>query len=91
MTSYVKEWSKPPVLSELSLPGPNPFVPQDLSVIVPKGRVLKPGEKAKPPKVLQLPSDDVVWKVSSDRFDVFHLTEAAPMSCACATPSDCPT
>lgn len=60
-----KEWSSPPVIPELKLPGPNPFVPKDLSVIVPKGRVPKPGEKAVPPEVVKNLQDAGVWKVKA--------------------------
>lgn len=63
-----KEWSSPPVIPELKLPGPNPFVPQDLSVIVPKGRVPKPGDKVVPPKLVKNLEDAGVWQVKNTEF-----------------------
>eukprot|EP00904_Undaria_pinnatifida_P012432 jgi/Undpi1/8319/HiC_scaffold_25.g10788.m1 len=71
-----KEWSSPPVISELKLPGPNPFVPQDLSVIVPKGRVPKPGEKTEPPNLVENLPDAGVWKVRHKLDDIFAQPKA---------------
>lgn len=63
LASYTKEWGSPRAIPELALPGPNPFVPENLSVIVPKGKVLKAGEKVEPPKVVENLSQAGVWQV----------------------------
>ena len=63
LSSQEKEWCEPPVIPALKLPGPNPFVPRDLSVIKPKGRVVKPGEKIEAPAVVLVFPTTAGWKV----------------------------
>lgn len=65
---YADEWRAPPAIPELKLQGPNPFVPQDLKVIVPDGKLPKPGEPVPPPTVVEtLSADGCGWKVTVDR------------------------
>ncbi len=63
LASQAKEWCLPPVIPALKLPGPNPFVPRDLSVIKPKGRVVKPGDKTDPPSEVEVLPTTAGWKV----------------------------
>lgn len=63
LASQEKEWCEPPVIPALKLPGPNPFVPRDLSVIKPKGRVVKPGEKLEAPAVVLVFPTTAGWRV----------------------------
>lgn len=67
LASRAQEWGSPRAIPELKLPGPNPFVPENLSVIVPKGKVLKPGEKVAPPLVVKTPPNAGVWKVRRNK------------------------
>lgn len=67
LASQAKEWCEPPVIPALKLPGPNPFVPRDLSVIKPKGRVVKPGEKLEAPSVVLVFPTTAGWKVRNLR------------------------
>eukprot|EP00752_Nemacystus_decipiens_P006180 g5577.t1 len=69
--SQEKEWCEPPVIPALKLPGPNPFVPQDLSVIKPKGRVVKPGDKLEAPSVVLVFPITAGWKVRHKLDDIF--------------------
>ncbi|CAM9240500.1 unnamed protein product, partial [Discosporangium mesarthrocarpum] len=74
LSSHLQEWSNPPLLPELALPGPNPFIPGRLDVIVKKARVPKPGDKPIPPKML----DNVkgVWQINHRLDDVFLQPKA---------------
>lgn len=51
------------MIPALRLPGPNPFVPRDLSVIKPKGRVIKAGEKVEAPASVLVFPTTAGWKV----------------------------
>lgn len=66
LAPYVKKWTEPPSIPDLTLPGPNPFVPEDLSVIIEKKRTVRPGDGVPPPKVVQLRGEDV-WTASDGR------------------------
>lgn len=67
LESYADEWKTPPAIPELKLQGPNPFVPEDLKVIVPDGKLPKPGEAVEPPTLVETPPQDGLrWKVSLD-------------------------
>ena len=63
LDTQVRDWSSPRAIPELKLPGPNPFIPQMLSVIVPRGKILKAGEKVEPPKVVENLPDAGMWRV----------------------------
>lgn len=63
----MKDWGSSRIMPDFKLPGPNPFVPKDLSVIVPKKKVLKPGEKVAPPNVVDNLAEAGGWKVCAGR------------------------
>ncbi|CAM9523358.1 unnamed protein product, partial [Ectocarpus sp. 12 AP-2014] len=71
LASHEKEWCSPPVIPALKLPGPNPFIPRDLSVINPKGRVVKPGDKIAAPAVVMVFPTTAGWKVRHKLDDIF--------------------
>ncbi|CAM9877673.1 unnamed protein product [Pylaiella littoralis] len=74
---YADEWRAPPAIPELKLQGPNPFVPQDLKVIVPDGKLPKPGEPVPPPTVVEtLSADGCGWKVMHKLDDIFAQPKA---------------
>ncbi|CAM9471198.1 unnamed protein product [Ectocarpus sp. 8 AP-2014] len=68
---HEKEWCSPPVIPALELPGPNPFIPRDLSVINPKGRVVKPGDKIAAPAVVMVFPTTAGWRVRHKLDDTF--------------------
>ncbi|CAM9761157.1 unnamed protein product [Pylaiella littoralis] len=76
LASQAKEWCSPPVIPSLKLPGPNPFVPRDLSVIKPKGRVVKPGEKVQAPSPVVVIPTTAGWKVRHKLDDIFAQPKA---------------
>ncbi|CAM9437400.1 unnamed protein product, partial [Ectocarpus fasciculatus] len=62
LEAYTEEWRAPPAIPELKLPGPNPFIPEDVRVIVPDGKLPKPGEAIDPPTLVETLPNDGVWK-----------------------------
>ncbi|CAM9815128.1 unnamed protein product, partial [Hapterophycus canaliculatus] len=52
-------WSSPSIIDELKLRGPNPFIPEDLRVIVPGGKPPKPGDKIDPPTLVRHKLDNL--------------------------------
>ncbi|CAN0120298.1 unnamed protein product [Ectocarpus sp. 6 AP-2014] len=77
LEAYTEEWKAPPAIPEFKLPGPNPFIPEDVRVVVPDGKLPKPGEAIDPPKVVENLSNDGVWKVRHKLDDIF----AQPKAC----------
>ncbi|CAM9553710.1 unnamed protein product [Scytosiphon promiscuus] len=71
LSSQAKTWCEPPAIPSLKLPGPNPFVPRDLSVIKPKGRVVKPGDKIEAPSVVVVFPGTAGWKARHKLDDIY--------------------
>ncbi|CAM9610251.1 unnamed protein product [Scytosiphon promiscuus] len=78
--SLAGEWIAPAAIDALELRGPNPFIPEDLSVIVPDGKPPKPGEKLDPPTVVEsLAADGGAWKVRHKLDNLFAQPKALCM------------
>ncbi|CAB1100827.1 unnamed protein product [Ectocarpus sp. CCAP 1310/34] len=76
LEAYTEQWKAPPAIPEFKLPGPNPFIPEDVRVIVPDGKLPKPGEAIDPPTVVENLSNDGVWKVRHKLDDIFAQPKA---------------
>jgi secreted Zn-dependent insulinase-like peptidase len=62
------QWSNAPLLAELKLPGPNPFIPRDLTVKNGKTRTPKAGDATVAPRILK---ETDKWLVNFREDDIF--------------------
>jgi secreted Zn-dependent insulinase-like peptidase len=74
------QWSKAPLLAELKLPGPNPFIPRDLTVKNGKTRTPKAGDATVAPRILKetdkwlvnFREDDIFGQVRTTIYNYYH-------------------